>query len=172
MYHVLQHQAEARGASEVCVCCLLMGRGELWLFCCVHWPTPPACSLIPTCTMLITHCPSSGSIKPEDTNPISAKAATVHGVMFALALLPAQRMLAWSSKSRTALRDDIHPDTKCGATTFPVQHISVTLALRPIPDWRSYYCGSDACSICTIDGSWSHLTPQTCFDLKKKISFE
>lgn len=40
---------------------------------------------------------NSVSIEHEDTNPISAKATTAHGVMFALALLPAWRMLTPSS---------------------------------------------------------------------------
>lgn len=95
--------------SEICVCWLLMGSGELWSFCCVHWPTLPPCSLIPTHITLITHSPKAVSIKHEDTNPISAKAATVHGAMFTVALLSAWKMSAWSSETRIALRDDIHP---------------------------------------------------------------
>lgn len=111
--------------------------------------------------MLITHSPRSVSIKREDANPISAKATPAHGVMFALALFPAWRKLARFSWSRTALTDYIHPDTKSVATTLLMQHMSVTLALETNSQLRSYCCGSDACSICTIDGSWSHLTPQT-----------
>lgn len=128
--HIMFSSTRPGWQSEICVCCLLMGRGELWLFCCVHWTTPPTCSLIPTRTKMITHSPSSVSIKHEDTNSISAKATTAHGVMFALALLPLWGMLVRFSWCRTALTDFIHPDTKSGAKTFFVQHISVTLALE------------------------------------------